>query len=269
MSIRRSSASNSIQPSPVSPTSTFVFDEKHDLSSLLPPITYPVRRHSQHPYRRILHVVLWVGGISAACLVLASIFSEQVPRALRYSTHGKHAYQIVGSDTPPLHPSPVVVTDERGRAKWTVSIPSSFGFPLSPKQYADICAQSQEVAQEVAGMKTHVIGAHRHQGHFGYQHVDRNYMDVSEAEKHGILDASHERLEMRSPNTTTEGELDSMNEAEIDTPRQDARKVCDRSLTFALETADAGMGLTLMALWLAYGLAKKENRAFFIDDIRW
>jgi hypothetical protein len=40
-------------------------------------------------------------------------------------------------------------------------------------------------------------------------------------------------------------------------------------MTFVLETSDAGLGKTLMQLWTAYGLAKKEGRDFFIDDSRW
>jgi hypothetical protein len=40
-------------------------------------------------------------------------------------------------------------------------------------------------------------------------------------------------------------------------------------LTYVMETDDAGFGNTLMRLWMSYGLAKAENRAFFIDDTRW
>jgi hypothetical protein len=45
--------------------------------------------------------------------------------------------------------------------------------------------------------------------------------------------------------------------------------ICERSLTFAMDTEDASFGKTLLMLWLSYGLAKKEGRAFFIDDTRW
>jgi hypothetical protein len=45
--------------------------------------------------------------------------------------------------------------------------------------------------------------------------------------------------------------------------------VCEKSLTFVMETHDAGLGKTLMMLWTAYGLAQKEGRAFFVDDSRW
>jgi hypothetical protein len=47
------------------------------------------------------------------------------------------------------------------------------------------------------------------------------------------------------------------------------KMVCKKSLTFVLESDDAGLGKTLMMLWIAYGLAEKEGRAFFVDDTRW
>ncbi|KAK2069499.1 hypothetical protein P8C59_004078 [Phyllachora maydis] len=47
------------------------------------------------------------------------------------------------------------------------------------------------------------------------------------------------------------------------------RPVCQRSMTFVLESENAGMGRTLAMLWTAYGLALQEGRAFFIDDTRW
>jgi hypothetical protein len=47
------------------------------------------------------------------------------------------------------------------------------------------------------------------------------------------------------------------------------KPVCKKSLTFVLESEDAGLGKTLMMLWTAYGLAETEGRAFFIDDTRW
>ncbi|RMZ82859.1 hypothetical protein DV737_g1904, partial [Chaetothyriales sp. CBS 132003] len=42
--------------------------------------------------------------------------------------------------------------------------------------------------------------------------------------------------------------------------------VCEKSLTFVLDATDAGLGSSLLGLWLSYGLAQEENRAFFLDD---
>lgn len=46
-------------------------------------------------------------------------------------------------------------------------------------------------------------------------------------------------------------------------------EVCDASLTYMLESKNAGFGVALMGLWSAYGLAKKEGRSFFVNDRDW
>ncbi|KAH8698255.1 hypothetical protein BGW36DRAFT_294444 [Talaromyces proteolyticus] len=45
--------------------------------------------------------------------------------------------------------------------------------------------------------------------------------------------------------------------------------ICETSLTFAMQSEDAGLGKTLMDLWMSYGLARKQGRSFFIDDTDW
>ncbi|KAL7266718.1 hypothetical protein RUND412_010726 [Rhizina undulata] len=50
----------------------------------------------------------------------------------------------------------------------------------------------------------------------------------------------------------------------------DSGNICRSSLTYILESNDyVGMGVDLMSLWTSYGLAKKEGRAFFINDRNW
>jgi len=44
---------------------------------------------------------------------------------------------------------------------------------------------------------------------------------------------------------------------------------CEKTLTYVMETEDAGFGNSMMKLWMSFGLAMKEGRAFFIDDTRW
>ncbi|EHL02567.1 hypothetical protein M7I_1361 [Glarea lozoyensis 74030] len=149
-----------------------------------------------------------------------------------------------------------MVTDKRGRAKWTVSIPPDSDFPLEPKQYADICSQNMEVATHVADMYTRVHKEHA--AHYGYYHVDKNFMDVAEAEAHGLLPGPKARTSMKASSLLGEN-LDGLVESDV----------CEKSMTFVLETQDAGLGNTLLMLWTAYGLAKKEGRAFFLDDSRW
>lgn len=196
--------------------------------------------------------------------------NERPPSAVTYSSHDGDAYEIVGEDTLPELPSPVILTDRRGKSKWTVSIPLGRGFPLQPQEYSDICAQSTDVSKHVAQLKSHG-GDHRHGGHVSYYHVDPNYMDVVEAEKHGMLPGVSDRPAWWTWKTVTgkEEAKDAMSE-DLDTMQGlGKRPVCDRSLTYVMESSDAGLGKTLVGLWMAYGLADKEGRAFFIDDSNW
>jgi len=163
---------------------------------------------------------------------------------------------MVGDEELPDFPTPVVVTDKRGRAKWTVSIPPDHEFPLTPKMYADICHQNMEVAMHVEDLHSH---SHKvHQAHYGYYHVDSNFMDVAEAEAHGLLPGAAAKTSMVEDELVGETQ-NSLIESDV----------CERSMTFLLETGDAGLGKTLMMLWSAYGLAQKEKREFFLDDSRW
>src|SRR5260370_276494 len=57
--------------------------------------------------------------------------------------------------------------------------------PLEPATYAEMCVQSTEVAMHVQALHAH---AHREMAaHYGYYHVDPYFMDVAEAEAHGLL----------------------------------------------------------------------------------
>lgn len=129
-----------------------------------------------------------------------------------------------------------------------------------------------DVAMQVKELKSHG-GASSH-GHYGYYHVDKNFMDVAEAEEHGALPGiggEHEATSVQRVWNAVVGE-DSMSEGQqmkAGTEVTAVKKACKRSLTYVLETEDAGFGKTMMGLWLSYGLAKKEGRAFFIDDNNW
>jgi len=207
-------------------------------------------------------VMLW--------FVQSKLAYERPPSAVIYSSHNGDAYEIVGQDTLPELPSPVIVTDRRGKSKWTVSIPPGLGFPLRPKEYSDICAQSTDVSQHVVQLKSHG-GDHHYGGDVSYYHVDPNYMDVAEAEKQGVLPGVSDKPARWTwkAETGKEGGKDAMSE-DLETI-QDLEKipVCDKSLTYVMGSSDARFGETLMGLWMSYGLAKKEGRAFFIDDVNW
>ncbi|KAG7131556.1 hypothetical protein HYQ45_009935 [Verticillium longisporum] len=86
---------------------------------------------------------------------------------------------------------------------------------------------------------------------------DKYFIDVPDAEKAGLLPGLAEKTVQASHIIGETGESVGK------------KAVCESTMTFVLETADAGLGNTLMELWLFYGLALKQGRSFFIDDSRW
>ena len=172
---------------------------------------------------------------------------------MNFTSHDGDEYEMVGGDDLPDTPVPIVVTGNDGQPRWTVSIPPSLEFPLSPSDYSSICSQSGEVSQHVTEMLEPTYRRKRHsghKGHFGYDYEDPNFMDVAEAEAEGLLPGLRDGED-------EDDAIDSVGE------------VCEKSLTFVLQTEDAGLGKTLLRLWMSYGLAQKEGRAFFLDDTNW
>lgn len=197
------------------------------------------------------------------------IRAERAPDAIQYMSEDGAAYEIIGADELPEEPSPVMVTDQRGKSKWTISIPARLTFPLKPEQYRDICEQASDVAKHVAELKN-PGGGHSHAGHYSYYHVDQNYMDVSEAEYHDLLPGTKKDKPKHAylPNAAgLDSDVVGFGSA-LDSSKEQ-KKVCQTSLTYVLESEDAGLGNTLMGLWMSYGLAAKEGRAFFIEDNNW
>jgi hypothetical protein len=220
------------------------------LPSILP-------RHGKKPpklnSRRILRLLLWLTVCSLLFWAASRIAeSDQSSSAINYASPDRHPYQLVG-DKLPLEPSPIVVTDQRGRSKWTISVPPTLNFPLQPSQYASLCRESEQVSQHVA-MSKKVHSDQMHSAHHPYYYHDPHFMDIAEAQSHNLLPSlSHSKSQNSGTYLTKEPPLES----------------CVRSLTYALETSSAGLGPSLLSLWLAYGLAQSENRAFFMDDTNW
>ena len=175
-------------------------------------------------------------------------------------------YELVGDDKLPEDPMPVVVTDNKGKTKWTVSIPASQDFPLKPSVYSDLCTRSKQISDYMLDLKGHLGRRQKH--HFGYYHVDQNFMDVSEAEDLGLLPSSKTTPWNWESVTGVEGKRPAGGDAET-MHNQSSDKICKKSITYVMESADAGFGKTMMGLWMAYGLAVKEGRDFFIDDRYW
>lgn len=149
--------------------------------------------------------------------------------------------EMVSQKGAPDFPTPIVITDHRGRAKWTVSIPPGTPFPLSRATYVDMCEKCEQVAERARELRSQSPLSLN----FVSESPDHDFIDVQEAEKAEYL-----------PGVPAGSE-------------KAVKPICKRSLTFVLESSDAGLGKTLMMLWIAYGLAEKEGRGFFVDDSRW
>ena len=198
-----------------------------------------------------------LGVLATVYYGLSMIRMDAPVRAVGWATNAGEQYEMVGDSDLPDFPTPVLVSDKKGRAKWTISIPPNHGFPLEPQQYADICSQSVEVAMHVADLHSH---KHReHAAHYGYYRVDPDFMDIAEAQAHGLLPGVKAKTSMKEDEVVGEQAGEQLIESDV----------CEKSMTFVMETADAGLGKTLMMLWTAYGLAQTEGRDFFVDDSRW
>jgi hypothetical protein len=165
---------------------------------------------------------------------------------------------MAGGNRLPQEPSVVAMADNAGMMRWTVSIPSNYDFPLRPAQYREICHQAEEVSKDMRQEARTTAGFAKRM--LNYYQKDQYYIDVQEAEEQALLPPSKAS---GRPKGFVEDEMiaDGLSLAGL--------KVCERSLTYVLETDDAGFGNSLMRLWMSYGLAQAENRAFFIDDSRW
>lgn len=172
---------------------------------------------------------------------------------------------MVAKDDLPDFPTPIIVTDNKGRTRWTVSIPHTSNFPLAINQYSDICAKCREVSAQVQALRSHKHSLPQTILTLSSSHEpeDRHFIDVREAERAGLLPGLAGQSSKLSK-AVRHGNL--IGESEDSFPEKPA---CQTSMTFVLESADAGMGKTMMMLWTAYGMAQNEGRAFFIDDSRW
>lgn len=167
-------------------------------------------------------------------------------------------YEMIGQDDLPDFPTPIAVTDRRGRAKWTVSIPTDYEFPLATTEYTEMCGKCREVAARVHGLHSHGPVALDQISLMKADSGDKYFMDVREAEKQRFLPGSTAKLPNQDKNL-----LGVEKSISADKP------MCASSLTYVLESDDAGLGKTLMTLWMSFGLAQREGRAFFIEDSRW
>jgi hypothetical protein len=206
-----------------------------------------------HLVKRI--VVAVIGIVLLVWLVVRQVYS---PGSDSTEYDDGEEWEMVGSSSLPQEPSAIAVQDAKGNPKWTVSIPPNYEFPLRPAHYHAICQQSMEMSKQLReDAKTDSIVKRM----LSYYAKDKYFLDVQEAEEQGVLPPSKESTR---PKGFVQNEGMVANQGNTD-----GMKVCDKSLTYVMETADAGFGSTLTRMWMSYGLAMKEKRAFFVDDTRW
>ncbi|KAI1435347.1 hypothetical protein GGR50DRAFT_328199 [Xylaria sp. CBS 124048] len=232
-------------------------------SPSLPALVPRPRKSSLRPRpSRVLRALGWIFGL-AVLLLLARILAPTSKRmsVLDWILEDTEQYEPVAQKDLPKVPTPVTITDRHGKSRWTVSIPSTYRFPLSMKEYSDVCAKCHEVAARVRELHGHSPIAQ--QKSVGYYHGDSYFMDVRDAEKQGLLPSMEEMVRTESSQAQEKHLVGERHDWLV------GMETCRTSLTFVLESPDAGLGSTLMMLWMAYGLAQKEERAFFIEDSRW
>ncbi|GME24596.1 hypothetical protein GTA08_BOTSDO02802 [Neofusicoccum parvum] len=224
----------------------------------LPPLGPKNSRRSLPSYSRLLRKILVVfcGVIFLGWLgVRHWWYSHSGQNGVTYQTADGSEYEMVGGSLLPDEPSVVAMTDQQGKTRWSVSIPADSSFPLAPGQYQELCEQATEIAHTISGKGSH---------HKAYYYIDPYYMDIGDAMEQGLLPNPKEGAKMVSAVGWDDKLMGRGN-----TYKGEKMDVCETSMTFVMETSDAGMGKTLMAMWMAYGLARMEGRSFFVDDTRW
>ncbi|ROT37375.1 hypothetical protein SODALDRAFT_361080 [Sodiomyces alkalinus F11] len=268
MNLRRAASYNNDKQlycnAPLSATSSR-FSFNHLLFASPPPspsLPALVPRPRKSPNRprpsRVLRVVFWLAFVLLIFYFATISVRGNVPVDIPYISRKQEEFEMVGQDELPDFATPIVVTGKSGRSKWTVSIPAHLDFPLSTRDYGEMCSKCREVASRVRDMRNRSPPPPPEQATISRGGpVDRYFLDVQDAEKVGLLPGTVVRQGLQ-------GNIIGVHQNSVG-----QQPICESSITFVLETADPGIGHTIMELWIFYGLAMKQGRAFFIDDTRW
>ncbi|KAI9171539.1 hypothetical protein HJFPF1_01025 [Paramyrothecium foliicola] len=271
INLRKAASYNSQDRGPLSSTSSR-FNFNHLLFSPPPspslPALVPRRKKQPHSPTRILTtrpkrafrvLFYFVGSILTIYALTTSLRSQNVrPRAEPDLFQPKATeVEMVGQDTLPNFPTPVLLNGSNSKPKWTVSVPPEYDFPLSIQEYSDMMDQCREVSShaEAAAKKAPIST----QTILGFKASKDRFVDVFEAEKNNLLPATTKALAANEAGQFVGVQTNSMF----------GKPVCQTSMTFVLESTDAGLGNSLMLMWTLYGLAKEQGRAFFVEDSRW
>lgn len=239
----------------------------------------------------MIRAVIYLAGlVSVIYLLIITLWGD--PRQARSVRDGLYiwpndpnpndlakTYEMVAKSTLPGHSTPVIVSDKHGRPRWTVSIPPNSNFPLSADEYSKICAKCVEVANRADALHSNSVGINsiglgslggmnKRKPKSGAERLhsfDNNFVDVHEAEVAGYLTGSVSIGTLFNQQANAD-DGDIVGESSNTFA---GKPVCGRSLTFVLASSEAGLGRTMMMLWMAYAQAQSEGRGFFIDDTHW
>ncbi|KAL8807230.1 MAG: hypothetical protein Q9223_004421, partial [Gallowayella weberi] len=255
------------------------FNFQHLLNSPLPSPALPsiIPRHGKKPTSRPIRNAVRIFARFGVYLCGIAIFYWSIslvrhllfsPTSVTYLSLDVDDYNVAPQDHTALEAAPVVIADVHRKPKWTVSIPRGVDFPLKPSQYAQICAQSEDIVQQLHSSSGH---GHLHTSSSEFHRTATGFVDVQEAHDQGLLSsptANQDQLDAGSADIEGPVEAQRHAKAQIHDGRKDSG-ICRKSLTFVMESTDAGLGKTLLGLWMAFGLAQEEGRTFFIDDSNW
>ncbi|TLS28267.1 hypothetical protein PpBr36_00177 [Pyricularia pennisetigena] len=216
-------------------------------SPRLPTLVPPRPRKASNPPRpsRVFKTLLFVAvAVGMVYFSITAVCGSRV--TIPWLEPEPEQFEMVGQAGLPDFPTPIVFHDKRGNPKWTVFIPLEQPFPLSMQGYADMVSMCRGVSMRVNDL--HNPGRAADTSHHNPSKLvsgDAHFVDVEEAEAAKLLPGA------------------AVGYQKGETP------VCTSSLTYVLESTDAGIGKSLMMMWTAYGLAQRQGRAFFVDDTRW
>ncbi|KAL7815318.1 hypothetical protein V8C44DRAFT_19466 [Trichoderma aethiopicum] len=265
LNLRRNASYNNYDKAPLSSTSAR-FNFNHLLFSPPPSPSLPVLvpRPKKSPAKvliarpsRVLRYTLYLATLLATFYFASLVFRNKESIIAVWPHFTIEEFEMVGQDALPDFPTPIVVSHSHSRAKWTVSIPHDHDFPLSVEEYAGMGSKCREVSAHTRELRGKA--PQTDQDKLKYDAVDEYFVDVHEAERSGLLPAAR-----HGSAAGKTGHFVGLNwESMAGLP------VCKSSVTYVLESSDAGLGTAVMSMWMLYGLAEHQGRAFFVDDSRW
>ena len=274
LNLRRAAAYNAQDRGPLSSTSSR-FNFNHLLFSPPPspslPALVPRRKKSQTKIlatrpSQVIRRFVFLFGLLSVVYVVGKAYRSYYPVTTRSSSHTE-ILEVATGEPIPKYPAPIVVSDSNGQPRWTVSIPPEYGFPLTIEQYSGMSSQCREVAARVQNsyprpsLSKDTVPTQ--------DALDEHFIDVYEAERAGFLSTSGKGIPIKEDGHAVSAAEDFGNLVGVDKEKMAKMPVCQTSMTFVLESPDAGLGNSLMMMWSFYGLAKQQSRPFFIDATRW